>query len=133
MNKIIITGNLVEAPEARITPNGVAVTTFRVAVNRTRDREKCDFFTVVTWRGLAENCGKYLEKGQKVGVIGEVQTRSYDAKDGTKRYVTEIIADEVEFLTRRKDQSADEAKAETSTEAAAKEGFTEIEDDELPF
>ena len=58
-----------------------------------------DFFNIVAWRQLGELCGKYLSKGRKVSVIGEIQNRSYDAKDGSKRYITEIIADEIEFLT----------------------------------
>lgn len=100
MNQCFIIGNLTKAPEARTTPNGISVTTFTVAVARRFDRNQTDFFNVVTWRGLADNCGRYLVKGQKVAVTGELQTRSYDGKDGVKRYVTELIADNVEFLSK---------------------------------
>ena len=100
MNKCIIIGNLTKTPENKTTPNGISVTTFTVAVSRSHDREKSDFFNVVAWRGLADNCARYLIKGQKVAVEGELQTRSYDDKDGIKRYVTEIIAENVEFLSK---------------------------------
>lgn len=129
MNKTILIGNLVADPEARTTSNGVSVTTFRVAVTRNRDREKSDFFEIVTWRGLADICSKYLNKGKKVAIIGEIQNRSYEAKDGTKRYITEIIADEVEFLT--KSGNHEERKEINIQEAM--QGFTEIEDEQLPF
>lgn len=62
------------------------------------NREEADFLTIVTWRGLADNCAKYLVQGQQVAVVGEIRTRSYEAKDGSRRYVTEIQADDVEFL-----------------------------------
>jgi single-strand DNA-binding protein len=75
-----------------------------VAVNRNfGEKKEVDYIPVVTWRGLADNCGKFLAKGRKVGVSGRIQTRSYDAQDGTKRYVTEIVADDVEFLTPKGD------------------------------
>ena len=100
MNKVFIVGRLTRDPEHRTTPNGISVTTFSVAVTRRMNREESDFLNVVTWRGLADNCGKYLVKGQQVAVCGELRTRSYDAKDGTKRYVTEIQTDDVEFLAK---------------------------------
>lgn len=100
MNKAFIVGRLTRPPEARTTPNGVSVTTFTVAVTRRMNREEADFLNVVTWRGLADNCAKYLVQGQQVAVVGEIRTRSYEAKDGSRRYVTEIQADDVEFLSR---------------------------------
>ena len=129
MNKCIFIGNLSKDPELRTTPNGVSVATFSIAVNRrfkdANGEKKTDFINIVCWRQLAEMCGKYLTKGKKVAVVGELQTRSYDAKDGTKRYITEIVADEVEFLTPK-------------TERSDVNGFTQDEfgtevDDELPF
>ena len=87
-----------------MTNGGVSVCTFSIAVQRRfanqQGERPADFFNIVCWRGLADNCGKYLHKGSKVGVHGSIQNRSYEAQDGTKRYVTEIIADEVEFLER---------------------------------
>jgi len=101
MNKVFIVGRLTKDPEHKTTPNGISVATFTVAVTRRMNREETDFLNVVTWRGLADNCGKYLVKGQQVAVVGEIRTRSYDAKDGTKRYVTEIQADDVEGRSER--------------------------------
>ena len=100
MNKAFIVDRLTRPPEARTTPNGVSVTTFTGAVTRRMNREEADFLTIVTWRGLADNCAKYLVQGQQVAVVGEIRTRSYEAKDGSRRYVTEIQADDVEFLAK---------------------------------
>ena len=105
MNKCMLIGNLTRDPETRVTANGIPNCTFSIAVSRrylnaNRERES-DFFNIVTWRGLAETCGKYLAKGRKVAIVGSLQTRSYEAQDGSRRYVTEIVADEVEFLTPR--------------------------------
>lgn len=97
-----------------------------------------DFFNIVAWRQLGELCGKYLSKGRKVSVIGEIQNRSYDAKDGSKRYITEIIADEIEFLTPKGQEGGSgsggyERSGFERQNTPAPEGFSEIEDDELPF
>ena len=145
MNKVILIGNLTRDPELRTTPSGVSVCSFSIAVNRRRANQQgereTDFFNIIAWRGLGDLCGKYLSKGRKVCVTGEIQNRSYDGKDGVKRYVTEIIADDVEFLTPR-DGSASGASGgyAPSYEAApavgsapAAEGFEEIDDDQLPF
>ena len=123
MNKCIITGNLTKAPEARVTSNGTSVTTFTVAAQRRFKRDETDYINVVTWRGLADNCAKYLVKGQKVAVCGEIQTRSYEAQDGGRRYVTEIVADDVEFLNRP--GGAQERESEL--------GELLTEDEDLPF
>lgn len=127
MNKVILIGNLTKDPEVRTTNNGTYVTTFSIAVNRKYKAQDgsqiTDFFDIVAWRQLAELCGKYLEKGRKVGIVGELQTRSYEAKDGTKRYVTEIVASEVEFLTPK-------GSVQGTVDA---EGFTDVDDQDLPF
>ena len=135
MNKCFMTGNLTKDPEVRSTGSGVSVCTFRIAVQRRfsgQDGQKVsDFFDVVAWRSLADICGKYLSKGSKVAVVGELQTRSYEAKDGSKRYVTEIVADEVEFLTPK---AAGNNKDDDSQHAALSQmGFQDIDDGELPF
>ena len=130
MNKVVLIGNLTKDPDVRTTSGGASVTTLSIAVNR-RFKDKSgervtDYFRVVAWNKLADICGKYLVKGSKVSVSGELQTKDYEAKDGTKRYVTEILADEVEFLTPKSDrnQSVDDI------------GFTDITGDEgegFPF
>lgn len=142
MNKVFLIGRLVDAPEVKTTPSGVSVTTFRIGVNRRMNRDVSDFFTIVTWRGLADNCGKYLVKGQQVSVIGELQTRSYDDKNGVKRYITEISADAIEFLSKPSNTlgaslSADTEKTAHAGAQSATEGFGDIpvllEDEDLPF
>ena len=136
MNKVILIGNICSDVEAYTTQSGVARSTFRIAVQRPHKREETDFFTVVAWRQTAEFCNKYLAKGAKVGVEGSIQTRSYDAQDGSKRYVTEIIADSVEGLTRAENGSQEGRPARRQNSAPqtmADEGFEEVDDRELPF
>ena len=102
MNKVILIGNLANDPEGRTTQSGISQSTFRIAVQRrfanAQGVREADFFTVIAWRQTADFCNRYLTKGRKVAVEGSIQNRSYDAQDGSKRYVTEIIADDVEFL-----------------------------------
>lgn len=139
MNKAIVIGNITRDPDVRMTGSGISVCTFTVAVQRRFSNQsgerQADFIPIVCWRGLAENCGKYLKKGSKVGVSGSIQTRNYEAQDGTKRYVTEIIADEVEFL----DRPVGSGEPRQSMGAGAPSfggdsGFGDaLEDDELPF
>lgn len=96
MNKLMIIGNLVRDPESRSLPSGVNLCTFTVAVNGRKD--EVSFFRVTTWRGLAENCQRFLAKGRKVAVAGAVSLNTYTAKDGTTKASLEVNADEVEFL-----------------------------------
>lgn len=106
MNKVILMGRLVADPEIKYTQTGKAVANFRLAVNRRLSKESAgkqptaDFFTIIAWQKLGEICGDYLNKGSQVLVEGRIQNRSYEAKDGTKRYVTDIIATEVEFCSK---------------------------------
>ena len=96
MNKVILVGNLTRDPELTETPSGVAVCRFAIAVSRdyanSEGTHETDFFNITVWRGRAENCGKYLKKGNKVAVVGSLQNRSYEDKDGIKRTVTDVIA-----------------------------------------
>lgn len=132
MNKCILVGNLTKDPELTTTSNGVAICRFAIAVSRryaNADGEReTDFLNIVVWRTLGENCHKFLKKGSKVGVVGNIQSRSYDAADGSKRYVTEIVAEEVEFLSTR--QSDDQPKSSSGDEVAK---LQPIDDDGLPF
>lgn len=147
MNKAILVGNLTRDPESRNT--SVPCTTFTVACNRSyvnaQGVREADFLNCVAWRAQAEFAARYLTKGSKVAVEGSIQTRSYDAQDGTKRYVTEIVVDRVESLDRRGDTRpreeipAPEAPPQSAGFSAGQPaaggngGFTEVEDDELPF
>lgn len=102
MNYSVMIGNLTKDPDYRQTSSGHSVTTFTLAVQRKLPKEAertADFIPVVCWRGLADVCRKYLAKGSKVAVVGKIQTRNYES-NGEKRYVTELIADDVEFLSK---------------------------------
>jgi len=105
LNRVILIGNLTRDPELRYTPNGVAVTTFTLAVNRPYSGQggerEADYINIVAWRQLADLCANYLKKGRKAAVEGRLQTRSYDNKEGKKVYVTEVVADNVQFLSAR--------------------------------
>ena len=105
MNKCTFIGNLAKAPELTTTPSGVSVSRFTIAVSRrfaNADGEReTDFINCVAWRGIAENLAQYCGKGDKIAVVGALQNRSYEAQDGTKRHITEIIADEVEFISKK--------------------------------
>lgn len=156
MNKAILIGRLTRDPEMRTTQSGISVCQFSIAVDRkfknqqTGERE-ADFINIVAWRQLADLCAQYLAKGRKVGVVGSIQTRSYEANDGSKRTAFEVVADEVEFLTPKEQgaqqyaqQSAPAAPRQSYKQAAMQyppaggytppAGFTVVEDDgELPF
>lgn len=105
MNRVILIGNLTKDPELRYTPNGTAVTTFTLAVNRPRANQagerEADFINIVAWQKLADLCATYLRKGRQAAVEGRLQTRSYDNKEGKKVYVTEVVAENVQFLGAR--------------------------------
>ena len=105
MNKVILIGRLTKDPELRTIASGNATTSFTIAVNRNftnqNGEREADFINCVAWRKQAENVAKYCTKGSQVAVEGRIQTRSYDAQDGTKRYVTEVVADNVTFLGSR--------------------------------
>lgn len=131
MNKIVLIGNLTADPVLRATPNGTSVCNFTLAVNRRfpgADGQKVtDFFNVVAWRGLADTCNKYLARGKKAAVVGELQARTYTAKDGTTRMSLDVGADEVEFLSPK-----EEEKPRQMTPADP-EKFDDISSDDLPF
>ena len=131
----------------RTTASGVSCATFTVACNRRfvnqQGVREADFINCVAWRSTADFIGRYMTKGTKVAIDGTIQTRSYDAQDGTKRYVTEVVVDNIEFAGSRGEAShpRDEAPLPPVPPAgnpgagsgSAPGGFTEVEDDELPF
>jgi single-strand DNA-binding protein len=130
MNKVILIGNLTKDPELTTTNNGISVCKFAIAVSRrfvgASGERETDFLNIVVWRGQAENCHKYLKKGSKCAVVGTIQSRSYDAQDGTKRYITEIVAEEVEFLSSKNSGDISTGKEEIAE-------LKPIDDDSLPF
>ena len=137
MNKVILIGNLTKDPELTETPSGVAVCRFSIAVSReyanTDGNRETDFFNITVWRGRAENCGKYLKKGNKVAIVGSLQNRSYEDKDGIKRNVTDIIASEVEFLTPKSSEQPDEEESAVVSARRERPQLEAIDDNQLPF
>ncbi|MFR4584799.1 single-stranded DNA-binding protein [Clostridium cadaveris] len=135
MNKVVLIGRLTKDPELRYTPGtGMAVTTVTLAVDRfnasTKQRE-ADFISVVIWGKQAENTANYMSKGSQMAISGRIQTRSYDDKEGKKRYITEVVAQEVSFLSKGKDNNS-------STQNFGEQSFDEdimlVDDgDSIPF
>ncbi len=160
MNKVFLIGRLTKDPELRYTSSNVATATFSLAVDRNftnqNGEREADFINIVVWRKQAENVKNYLTKGSQVAIDGRIQTRSYDGQDGQKRYVTEVVADNVQFLGTR---SANTNNGGSNVEPAFNDNATpydfastpnqttdvsndpfadfgssiEISDDELPF
>ena len=134
MNKVILIGNLTRDPDYGETQSGISFCNFSIAVNRpyndSNGERQTDFFNIKTWRGQADNCAKYLRKGSKVGVVGSLQTRPYEDNDGNKRNVTEIVANEVEFLSsaNKSDDSGETTRAQRS-----RPELEPIDDGDLPF
>lgn len=140
MNKITLIGNLTFDPEVRSTPSGTTVCSFNIAVNRRFSQQGgeqvTDFFRINAWGKLGDTCSKYLAKGRKVAVIGELQARTYEAKDGTTRMSLDVRADEIEFLTpRSQDGSSSGYSAPRQNNATPQDlaGFSDIQSDDIPF
>lgn len=146
MNRVHLIGNLTRDPETRTTGTGLTVCSFTLAVNRrTRKQDgtqETDFINVTAWRTLGENCAKYLSKGKKAGVSGSIQTRTYEAQDGSKRHAFEVVADEVEFLSpvggsaqRGNSDAVVTSVNDSGDQAATAQAATtvQVDTDELPF
>ncbi len=143
MNKVMIIGNLAKDPELTTTNNGVSLCKFTIAVPRrfagSDGEREADFLPIIVWRGLADNCYKYLKKGSKAAICGSIQTRSYEGQDGTRRYMTEIVADDVEFLASRQNfngEGDDEGEKPVGGKKDSKDvvsKFEPIDDGNLPF
>lgn len=136
MNRITLIGNLTRDPELRVTKSGKQVCTFGLAVNRHRKSEgqpDVDFFNVSAWGALGENCARYLQKGRKCAVLGSVQIRQYDGRDGQKKMSVEVMADEVEFLPDGRQAGQGESVSEEPAHGSEGDGFAEVDEEELPF
>lgn len=137
INKVVLIGRLTRDPDLRYTKNSTATCSFTLAVNRRftnqAGEQEADFIHVVTWKGLAESCNKFLRKGRLVAVTGRLQTRNYEGNDGLKRFITEVVAEEVQFLESGQKQS--QVPAPQDQTVPAPPGFEPVngEDDELPF
>lgn len=136
LNKVILGGRLTETPELKTTPTGVSVTTFSIAVNRKYNKDQqqqTDFINCVAWRGTAEFISKYFQKGSSICITGAIQTRSWTDNNGNKRYTTEVIVDEANFVDSKNDNTTgyiDNAPSYSIDSA----NFEELPNDEtLPF
>ncbi|KEH84566.1 single-stranded DNA-binding protein [Clostridium novyi] len=131
MNRVVLIGRPTKDPELQFTPGaGKAVTKFILAVNRRYKKDgqpEADFLPVVVWGKIAENTANYVRKGSQIGVSGSIRTRSYEAKDGNKRYVTEIVADEIQFLDSKN------SRQNNSDEEYLDPDVTPVDDNDIPF
>lgn len=141
VNKAILIGNLGKDPELRYTPSGVAVCTFPIATsekwrdkNSNEMKEQTNWHNIVLWRRQAEVAKEYLQKGSPVYIEGKIQTRSYDDKDGNKRWITEIVGDRMQFLGRRGEEGGGGGSTDDSGGTPPyDEPPMSDEDDDLPF
>jgi len=149
LNNVSLIGRLTKDPELRYTPSGVAVARFTLAVNRQYKKEgeqQADFINVVTWRKTAENTANFLRKGSLAGVVGRIQTGSYDGQDGKKVYTTEVVAENVQFLEPKSANNAPNGNGNTNgyqqqqnapqSNYGSQEVFSQsgtIDDSDLPF
>lgn len=130
MNKVILMGRLAKDVDVRQTPSGKTVARFTLAVDRrqgknTQGQQTADFLNIVAWERLADFCSNYLQKGTKILLEGQLQSRSYEAQDGSKRYVTEVVARDIEFAESKGSQS--------NTQQIGQIQGTEVEDFTIPF
>lgn len=135
MNKTVLIGRLTKDPELKFTPGaGTAVTTFTIAIDRMKKKDgtqECDFINCVAWNKTAALVANYLVKGSLMGLSGRIQVRNYDAKDGTKRYVTEVVADEIQFLDSKGQKNTTTVnKAEVDP---PKDMVEVLDDSDIPF
>lgn len=136
MNKVFLIGRLTRDPELSATPSGVSVCKFGLAVNRNftnSDGEReADFFNITAWRALAENCSKYLTKGKKICVVGNIQVRNYEDRDGNKRTSVDIVAEDIEFLS-PKDEDEPETPQKPKAKKKTLDELKPVENEDLPF
>lgn len=137
MQRFIAIGRLTRDPELKTTTTGVSVTTFSIAVERNYVNEEtgqrdADFINCLSWRKQAENIARYCSKGSQIALEGRLQVRSYDDRDGNKRYVTEVVADNVTFLSPKKKEEVEEQQEESNVDFNFEDEI-ELTEDDLPF
>lgn len=146
MNKAILIGNICTDIQLRYTQSNMSVATFSLALNRPKKQDgtqEADFPNIVVWGKQAENINKYLKKGSKLALEGRIQTRTYDAQDGSKRYITEVIAENVQFLDSKKEGQATGNNVSTTTtqpdpyremgKQVSMDDYPTIDENDLPF
>lgn len=130
LNKVILGGRLTSDVELKQTQSGVFVTQFSIAVNRKGKDAQTDFIDIVAWRQTAEFISKYFKKGSSICIVGSIQKREYRDKNGSKRYATEVVADEANFVDSKSDSASDDMQNFTDTSPQ----FVEVKNtDDLPF
>lgn len=127
MNKVFLIGRTTEQPMLKSTSTGTPVTSFSIGVKRRFASDKSDFPTIVCWNKLAENCAKYLERGQQIAVSGELQSRQYEDKNGNKRIAWDVVAEDVVFLAKASGSGSSREREEAQSEDEL------LSDDALPF
>lgn len=135
MNKVILVGRLARDPELRTTGSGKSVATFSLAVDRRYKAEgqpTADFFNIVAWGKQAETICQYLGKGRQIALTGRLQSRSYDAQDGTKKYVTEVILEEFDFIGSKNDSAPQNSQTQEDMDLG-EDFHLMADDDEVPF
>ncbi|OSA92534.1 UNVERIFIED_ORG: single-stranded DNA-binding protein [Clostridium botulinum] len=137
MNKVVLIGRLTRDPELKFTPGaGTAVTKLTLAVDKYNSKsgqKEADFVPVVVWGKQAESTANYMTKGNQMAISGRIQTRNYEAKDGTKRYVTEVVAAEVKFLGKAKGQDNVSSSNNPFDDMKFEEDLTPVDDGDMPF
>ena len=137
MNKVYLIGNLTRDPELSTTTSGISVCRMSIAVGRrfsnAEGSRETDFFNITAWRGTADNCARFLKKGNKVAVSGSIQTRTYEKADGTKGFSIDIVADEVEFLSSKNDAGEGNEGGMGVGGNSPISDLQPINDDNLPF
>lgn len=136
INRVILIGRMARDPELKFTQSGKAVAIFSIAVNNPYKKDDVSFFNIVVWGKTAENCANYLAKGRLVGLEGRLQSRSYETQNGEKRYVTEVVADNVEFLEWGNKDGQAPAKKENdfgSVDIDMSEFQAMDDDEDIPF
>lgn len=147
MNKVILIGRLTRDPELKFTNGaGTAVATFSLAVdrrfvNQATGQREADFINIVCWRKNAEFVANYFKKGQQCAIVGTLQTRTYQAQDGTNRHVTEVVADEIEFVGSKKDNNSGFNAGSTKNDSGnnnvngpmGEDGYVPMDDEDIPF
>lgn len=129
INRVVLVGRLTKDPELRYTPSGVAVARFTLAVNRTfsnqQGERQADFINIVVWRKQAENTANFLRKGSLAGVVGRIQTGSYDGQDGKKVFTVEVVAENVQFLEPKSANNTPNGNGNTNGVSATAKRTTE--------
>lgn len=137
INNVVLVGRLTKDPDLRYTGSGTAVASFTLAVNRNfkdqNGNREADFINCVAWRKTAELIGDHVKKGQQIGAVGRIQTRSYENQQGQKVFVTEVVVSEIQFLDSKSNGNSNQQNNNSHSDPFASGNSIDISDDDLPF